>query len=204
MTSYTTITNGEIDQDSPVTQPLMTAMRDNPLAVAESDPTAPFAAFAWQIEDGAGGTDPIWAHATDGSAATITTPDFDSGWEYMLLGEGLSLDDTGYLVWQGYKATPGAWSSNIAIATVPSDPGGPYLDTIDFMIQQPMPGFSRRTHYATGYTSLNPPGASGLVGEIYHSTGTTISKLRVTLSGTATVIDAGTLYLLKRAEYGGR
>lgn len=41
MTTYTTITNAEIDQDSPVTQPLMTAMRDNPLAIAEGDATAP-------------------------------------------------------------------------------------------------------------------------------------------------------------------
>lgn len=41
MTTYTTITNAEIDQDSPITQPLMTAMRDNPLAIAEGDTTAP-------------------------------------------------------------------------------------------------------------------------------------------------------------------
>lgn len=41
MTTYTTITNAEVDQDSPVTQPLMTALRDNPLAIAEGDATAP-------------------------------------------------------------------------------------------------------------------------------------------------------------------
>lgn len=37
MTTYTTIPNTDIDQDSPVTQPLMTALRDNPLAIAEAD-----------------------------------------------------------------------------------------------------------------------------------------------------------------------
>jgi len=41
VTTYTTITNGEVDQDSPVTQPLMEALRDNPLAIAEGDTTAP-------------------------------------------------------------------------------------------------------------------------------------------------------------------
>jgi len=41
MTTYTTITNAEIDQDSPITQPLLTALRDNPLAIAEGDPTGP-------------------------------------------------------------------------------------------------------------------------------------------------------------------
>ncbi len=204
MTSYTTITTGEIDQDSPVTQPLMTAMRDNPLAVAESDPTAPFAAFAWQIEDGAGGTDPIWDHATDGSVATITTPDFESGWEYMLLGDGLSLDNMGALVYQGYKATPATWSSNITLASIALESGGPYTDPVDFLIINTLPMFSRRTHYATGFSTLVPPATAALAGVISHSTGTTISKLRVTRTGTATVIDAGTVYLLKRAEYGGR
>lgn len=41
MTTYTAIPNADVDQDSPVTQPLMTALRDNVLAIQEGDPTAP-------------------------------------------------------------------------------------------------------------------------------------------------------------------
>lgn len=41
MTTYTTITNAEIDQDSPVTQPLLTSLRDNPIAIAEGSTGAP-------------------------------------------------------------------------------------------------------------------------------------------------------------------
>jgi hypothetical protein len=41
MTTYTTIPDTDIDQDSPVTQPLMTALRDNPIAIGEGDPTSP-------------------------------------------------------------------------------------------------------------------------------------------------------------------
>jgi len=41
MTTYTAIANTDIDQDSPVTQPLMTAMRDNPIAMAEGASGAP-------------------------------------------------------------------------------------------------------------------------------------------------------------------
>ena len=41
MTSYTAIPNGDIDQDSPITQPLMTALRDNPIAIAEGDASVP-------------------------------------------------------------------------------------------------------------------------------------------------------------------
>lgn len=41
MTTYTTIADADIDQDSPVTQPLMTALRDNPIAMAEGAAGAP-------------------------------------------------------------------------------------------------------------------------------------------------------------------
>lgn len=41
MTSYVAIPNGDIDQDSPVTQPLMTALRDNPIAITEGAVGAP-------------------------------------------------------------------------------------------------------------------------------------------------------------------
>ena len=41
MTTYTTIANSEIDQESPVTQTLMTALRDNPIAITEGSAGAP-------------------------------------------------------------------------------------------------------------------------------------------------------------------
>lgn len=41
MTAYTTISNDQVDQDSPVTTPLLTALRDNPTAIAEGDAAAP-------------------------------------------------------------------------------------------------------------------------------------------------------------------
>jgi len=46
MTTYTTIPDGDIDQDSPVTQPLMTALRDNPIAITEGASGAPRIATA--------------------------------------------------------------------------------------------------------------------------------------------------------------
>jgi hypothetical protein len=41
MATYTAITDAEIDQDSPITQTLMTKYRDNLTAVIEDDATAP-------------------------------------------------------------------------------------------------------------------------------------------------------------------
>jgi hypothetical protein len=39
--AWTTIPNSDIDQDSPITQTLMTALRDNPIAIANGDAGAP-------------------------------------------------------------------------------------------------------------------------------------------------------------------
>lgn len=41
MTTYTAIPIGDVDQDSPVTQPLLTLLRDNPIAVTEAASGAP-------------------------------------------------------------------------------------------------------------------------------------------------------------------
>jgi hypothetical protein len=41
MTTYTAIPNGDVDQDSPVTQTLVTLLRDNPIAISEGSTDAP-------------------------------------------------------------------------------------------------------------------------------------------------------------------
>lgn len=67
MPAWTNIANADIDQDSPVTQPLMTALRDNPIAMSEGAAGSPsilpnIAAYA---NSGGVGTY-IWARATSG------------------------------------------------------------------------------------------------------------------------------------------
>lgn len=41
MTTYTAIPNSDIDRDSPITEPLMTLLRDNPIAITEGATGAP-------------------------------------------------------------------------------------------------------------------------------------------------------------------
>lgn len=41
MTTYTAIPNSDVDQDSPVTQTLVTLLRDNPIAISEGSDDAP-------------------------------------------------------------------------------------------------------------------------------------------------------------------
>ena len=94
MTTYTTIANGDIDQDSRVTQPLMTALRDNPIATAEGVVDAPVVAAAWHPFDAAisgdGADGLIYDNAVDGNVASIETGTLDAGWDYKFIIDELS------------------------------------------------------------------------------------------------------------------
>lgn len=55
MTTYSPISDGEVDAESPVTDLLLQRFRDNPIAIAEGDPTAPkIQTIALQPPTGAG------------------------------------------------------------------------------------------------------------------------------------------------------
>jgi hypothetical protein len=60
MTTYTPILNAEVDAESPITDLLLTRLRDNPLAIAAGDVDAPRIQFAgldaWFSTAGAVGT----------------------------------------------------------------------------------------------------------------------------------------------------
>lgn len=58
MTTYTVISDAQIDQDSPITQPLMTALRDNPIAIAEGADGAPTVALRNVRQSGSATWDP--------------------------------------------------------------------------------------------------------------------------------------------------
>ena len=46
MTTYVTITDAQVDPEAPITSELMSALRDNPIAIAEGDASAPKIAYA--------------------------------------------------------------------------------------------------------------------------------------------------------------
>ncbi|MBD3803554.1 MAG: hypothetical protein IE919_09990 [Thioclava sp.] len=83
MTSYTDIPNDIIDQDSPVTQPLLAALRDNTLAIAEGDATAPNLLLGLVARSTPGavgtyifasaGTDAAFGDIVAGSTLTLTS-----------------------------------------------------------------------------------------------------------------------------------
>ena len=61
---------------------------ENPLAIAEGAPDAPYEYAVWRpfnsLAWGDGNTGLLYDHAVDGAVALVTTPAFELGWDYML------------------------------------------------------------------------------------------------------------------------
>ena len=69
MPDHTTIVDEQIDQNSPVTQPLMFALRDN------------IEASQWHPYDDGDGV--LWDFDEDGSIGTVIGPTFEAGYSYL-------------------------------------------------------------------------------------------------------------------------
>jgi hypothetical protein len=66
MTTYTAIANGEIDAESPITDLLLGRLRDNPIAIAEDDPTVPLSARTGHVLLGTLNTNSGTTHTLSG------------------------------------------------------------------------------------------------------------------------------------------
>lgn len=83
MTTYTAIVNTEIDKDSPLTAPVMTRLRDNPLALSEGNGPAVAAGEIVVLCLGHGSgddADPVlWSHSEISASASTYSSEDDHG-----------------------------------------------------------------------------------------------------------------------------
>lgn len=93
MTSYTAITDPDVDPESPGNTTLFTRLRDNPLAIAEGDATAP------TVDKAIGAN---WVKLATATASTSSSIDFTTGIdsaydEYIITMRGMrpTIDNTG-------------------------------------------------------------------------------------------------------------
>ena len=89
MTTWTDIANSEVDQDSPITQTLMTALRDNPVAIAEQSTGTIYNENMWHpyngVKVGDGNDGVYWDHSVDGNSSMIDSPALEDRYEYAVL-----------------------------------------------------------------------------------------------------------------------
>lgn len=201
MTTYTAIANGDIDQDSPVTQPLMQLIRDNPIAIAEGSSGAPVLTSAWhpynKLTMGDANTGKFYDFAVDGAVASIETPNFVDGYEYRIRLYGISGTGSGVsLTIELYKETSAAYDAATTIGAI-STPANNVSGEIEVLrpraglIGVPVKYLIGRTETSLvipatlgGYFSVQDPSEKRLKARLKWSTGN---------------IDLGQAYLDKRS-----
>lgn len=201
MTTYTTIPNGDIDQDSPVTQPLMTALRDNPLAGFEGSTDAPINQAAWHPYDaefvGDGNDGVIYDFTVDGAVSVVETPDFSDGYEYGLILSGVSGNSGPDFIIDAYMESGATWLNLFTSTTSTaaySYNGHAYVS----FPRVPQNGFylhGNLFHRAGGSSTADDING----GAAFSGGADVVQKLRFRVNvGT---LDAGTVKLIRRREY---
>lgn len=91
---WVNIPDTDVDQDSPVTVALMTALRDNVQGMGQFNDGAPVPHAGWHpynmVEIGDGNDGVYYDNAVDGNQGDIDTPLLEDGFEYAILMRNIS------------------------------------------------------------------------------------------------------------------
>lgn len=208
MTTWLEIANGDIDQDSPVTQPLMTGLRDNVRAAAEGSSGAPVLSVGWHPYDKAD-TDgvevgDVYDFSDDGAVASVESPTFEDGYEYAFVIDGVSSSGaaTEFRI-SLYRDTDAAYFTDQAILSGFTAA----TEVMQGIIQVEWPRISKYVHgtkwISEGHVFRVDSGtvtvSSGLDTQFSDATKQTVSKARFSFD--TGNLDAGTIRMLRRREY---
>lgn len=187
-----------------LTLQLLRGLRDNAIALVKGEANAPVNQAMWHpydmvtIGDGADGV--IFDHSADGTVASITTPDFEDGYEYRFIGRDVDdndlLDLNAFRI-ELYQETDAAWGTAQTLYAEQSVGGGSY---INFDIVMLAPRLALRWHYTHGIVHENTEAAVTSITGHFDSTAQKILRARFSYSGAS--INAGVIRMLRRrAEF---
>jgi hypothetical protein len=198
MTTYSAISGASVAVGAIPSSATVTALRDNPIAIAEAASSAPIVAAGWHpttkvtIGDGIDGI--IYDWTVSGAVASVTTPDFADGWEYRLTCLDMQPSVNARLQVSAYFATDAVYRR---IWYTPAYGAGQYGGCdIEFIL----PRVSSRGHI---YKPQGHADTAG-VGEAYieNNYDSTVQKiLRAQVTFDAGNIDEGKIYLFRRRCY---
>jgi len=200
MTTWTSISNAAVAVGAIPSSATVTALRDNPSAIAESASGAPVMVSGWHpvdkvtIGDGKAGL--IYDFAVNGTVATIDTPDFQDGYEYRIVGCDLRSNSAsdGRLNFGAYFETDGWMRLKYTSNNVESA----YYFGCD--IELLTPRISKRTHLAVGLMYRNGSiTGEGIDSDSYQTPAQKLLKARLYFSNGSIV--GGKAYLFRRREY---
>lgn len=201
MTTWTTISNSAVAVGGIPSSTTVTALRDNPSAIAESSSGAPVIAAGWHPVDkvtvGDGKTGLIYDFAVNGTVASVVTPDFADGWEYRIIAADLNstVTTTVRLNLDGYFQT----DANYRRLRYTGDGGG--LSRFGYDVEILAPRLAKEVHLAPGPVYINGQLNMDTIDNTSYTTGPAQKLLRARVIFTSGSINAGKVWLFRRREY---
>jgi len=202
MTTWTTISNAAVAVGGIPSSSTVTALRDNPSAVAEASTGAPVVFAGWHPYDkvsvGDGKTGLFYDFSVTGAVGSIVTPDFEDGYEYRLVALDLSHSNTlgsSTLRLESYKQTNATYRFTIDTTSASSSVFFgmqaefhlPRVASVGHLIMVLAHGGSTYTQQVNLSTEMYlTPAQKLLRARLIFSTGN---------------VDAGKAYLFRRREY---
>jgi hypothetical protein len=202
MSTWTDISNPSVAVGGIPSSATVTALRDNPVAIAGAASGAPIDVNSWHPVDkvtvGDGKTGLIYDHAVNGTLSTIETPDFEDGYEYRILASGLSHDNASArtLRIQLYFEVSATYSSLYTTTNTASN-----SDFFDMDAEILLPRVSRWVHLARVMASITTSVQTTVNGASAAASGNAEKVLRARLSFSAGSVDGGKVWLFRRREY---
>ena len=202
MTTWTSISNAAVAVGGIPSSTTVTALRDNPSALAEGASGAPVMVSGWHPVDkvtiGDGKTGLIYDHAITGTVANVVTPDFEDGYEYRIVARDLSHSDTGNnrrLYISGYfEATS---SYRLMLLSAEANSSDEFGCDVEFLL----PRIASRAHMLRATTYADTSIRNGTDQETSSYTSSSGKLLRARISFSVGNIDAGKIYMFRRREY---
>jgi hypothetical protein len=197
--AWTTISNALVAVGAKPFATTIQALRDNPGAIAEGATGAPVVSAGWHpynmVSIGDGNDGKFYDNAINGNQASITTPTFEDGFEYVVRWSGLS-STSGAVI---FRINAVALTGNTATAA----------DTVSGAIFIPyarVPGLQKFGMVQNRVSSASNPGQgpfayTGAANNVYlgawsFNTEAALSSIALSFSGGN--IDAGQAFLYRR------
>jgi hypothetical protein len=200
MTTWTSISNAAVAVGGIPSSTTVTALRDNPSAIAEASSGAPVMVSGWHPHDkltiGDGKTGLIYDFAVTGTVSSFVTPDFVDGYEYRVIAHLMESDAgaTVRLNLEAFFETDAAYR-RLAYTADESSLGNEFGYDVEIL----MPRIATRTHLVKGEGYSDSNVGLGIDGASYD---TTLQKvLRARVRFTAGNIIGGKIWMFRRREY---
>ena len=200
MTTYTTLSNALVAVGAKPFATTVQAFRDNPIAIAEGDVSAPVNSPAWHpynmvtANDGATGV--FYDFAVNGAQATITTPTFVDGYDYMVRWVGISHNDG---VVRALQVASVSVTGTVSAATTLT---GYLIIELPTLENHPKTAFInvRDTAGSTAIRALDGAAATPFVG-YFNFSNLASSLTSISFNFSAGNHDAGQYFLYRRRNY---